>query len=87
MSNVFCNINYKGNLKQFVRLISNICQYKLDNIILPNSILCMPYKNKMLIFYFTVLQIITTREQTFFNMSINPFLIGHFNEFLFMLIV
>ena len=41
---LFYIINYKTNLKQLLRLIANIYKYKGDNIILPNSTLCMPPK-------------------------------------------
>ena len=49
---MFYILNYKRNLKQFIRLFANIYQYKVDNIILPISTLGMSPKNKMIMFYF-----------------------------------
>ena len=37
-------------LKQFIRLIANICQYKVDNIILLQNTLCMFPKHKIFMF-------------------------------------
>ena len=34
-------MNYKKNFRQFIQLIVNIYQHKLDNIILPST-LCIP---------------------------------------------
>ena len=38
MSNIFVVIHYyyERYLKQFIRLLANICQCKVDNTILPN---------------------------------------------------
>ena len=49
---MFYILNYKRNLKQFIRLFANIYQYKVDNIILPISTLGMSPKNKMIMFDF-----------------------------------
>ena len=52
---LFYIINYKRNLKQFIQLIANIYQLKVDNIILLNRALCTLPKNKMFTFNFSSL--------------------------------
>ena len=58
MSNIIVtSYNYKRYLKPFIRLFSNIYQYKVVNIILRNSNLCTPHKNKVLMFTFPILNL------------------------------
>ena len=49
---MFYILNYKRNIKQFIRLFANIYPYKVDNIISLISTLCMSSKNKMFMFDF-----------------------------------
>ena len=49
---LFYIINHKRNLKQFIRLIANIYQYKIENIILLKGTLCIPPKSKTFSFNF-----------------------------------
>ena len=54
MSNIFI-LHYKLQGKfmtLYIQLIPNIYKFKVDKIILPNSNLCMPSKNKMIMFNF-----------------------------------
>ena len=55
MSNNFV-LHYKRYLEQFIRLFSNIYQYKVD-IILTSSNLSMPHKNKLLVFNFRIVNL------------------------------
>lgn len=51
MPNIFLYIiKFKGNLKPLFRLVANIYQYKIDNIMLTNGTLSMSPENKMLNF-------------------------------------
>ena len=45
MANIFVmHYNCKRHLNEFIRLFANIYQYKVDSIILPNSVLCVSHK-------------------------------------------
>ena len=48
--------NYKRYLKQFIQLFASIYKYKVDNIILSQSNLCLPHKNKIVRVQFSNLQ-------------------------------
>ena len=51
MPNIFLYIiKFKGNLKPLFRLVANIYQYNIDNIMLTNGTLSMSPENKMLNF-------------------------------------
>ena len=52
---LFIHYNYEQYLKKFILLFPNIYQCKVDSIILPNSALCLPHKNKMIRFSFSTL--------------------------------
>ena len=68
------NDSTTGNL-----LVVNVYQYKIDNIILPNSTFGRPCKSKIIMFNFFYFnfQIILKRKHTFFLLLINFYLIGH----------
>ena len=73
MSNIFVS-HYKlqEKFKKIIRLIANIYKYKVDNIILPNSSLCMPLKQDVHVQFFQFnFKIILKRKQSFYLMSIN----------------
>ena len=66
---LFIHYNYEQYLKKFILLFPNIYQCKVDSIILPNSALCLPHKNKMIRFSFSTLN--SKVKKLFF--SINQF--------------
>ena len=53
MSNIFVpHYKLQEKFKKIIRLIANIYKYKVDNIILPNSSLCMPLKQDVHVQFF-----------------------------------
>ena len=57
MSIIFVIHNIQEIFKTIHSIFVNIYQYKVDNVILLNSTLCMPHKNKMLMFNFLILDL------------------------------
>ena len=70
ISNIFViHNNYKRYLEQLIRLLANIYQYKVD-IILTNSTLSMPHKNKLLVFNFKFKIILKHKQEVGDDLSV-----------------